>query len=184
MILLPRLSTEKSTQRLDILSSGSDKETIFSESLAREFFHDDKAFPVTGGNPIDFDTLLEFHRESHSIFASLPHKGQTNDFSSAFDLAFGQLLFQAFPDSTSELGVPEVWDYLTLLLLPDFAQARFPATDRGAKFRYQGGHRRHVFQRLWKRWKVLGGEIVLSGQLTEDDYQAILERKFFLERPE
>lgn len=182
-ILLPRLSAERGQQIRARLSQITDLSGAFERSAADELYQAPKAFPVTGGDPIAFGKLMEIREESIVLMSQLDAE-PSNKFNTKFDIAFGRLLFTHFQDSQSELGVPEVWDFLTLVILPDIALRRFSVADKAGQSRITGGQRRHVFQRLWKRWKVFGEKIVLTGKLTEDDYQALLERQFFLERPE
>ncbi|MGO1850552.1 hypothetical protein [Microbacterium sp.] len=74
--------------------------------------------------------------------------------------------------------------------MPDLAVKRLhigtePVTaSSSAVKRITGGDRRHIFQKLWKRWQAFGPEVVESGRLTEDDYVATLERNITLERGE
>ncbi|WP_198392398.1 hypothetical protein [Brevibacterium yomogidense] len=95
----------------------------------------------------------------------------------AFDLRVGRILFNESQGSEGEFGSAQVWDFLTLIVLPDLALERFPPSGRGGVARLTGGNRRHVFQRLWRRWNVFGEDIVEAQELTEDDYVALLERR-------
>ncbi|MGP5045544.1 hypothetical protein ACTXJR_16230 [Glutamicibacter ardleyensis] len=105
------------------------------------------------------------------------------DFNSAFDVAIGRQIEALGKVAGSEFGIPSVWDFLTLVLLPDLAVQRFTlSTDdetekRSVRSRLSGGDRRHVLQRLWKRRVVFGAQIVDLRMLTEDDYGSLLERR-------
>ena len=65
----------------------------------------------------------------------------------------------------------DVWSYLTLRVLPDFAHWRWPDN---AEERFLGGAERSCFQRLWQRAYILGPD--LAGDLQEDEAVNIFER--------
>jgi len=65
----------------------------------------------------------------------------------------------------------DVWSYLTLRVLPDFALWRWPDN---AEERFLGGAERSCFQRLWQRAYILGPN--LAGDLQEDEAVNIFER--------
>jgi len=65
----------------------------------------------------------------------------------------------------------QVWSYLTIRVLPDFALWRWP---NNAPERYFGNPERNAFQRLWHRGFILGPE--LGSELQEDEAIKIFER--------
>lgn len=65
----------------------------------------------------------------------------------------------------------DVWSYLTLRVLPDFALWRWPDN---AEERFLGGAERSAFQRLWQRAYILGPD--LASDLQEDEAVNIFER--------
>jgi hypothetical protein len=72
---------------------------------------------------------------------------------------------------------PEVWSFLTLVVLPDVALWRFP----GARHERLTGGTRNVFQRLWRRGSYLAvagsaPDRELLVRLSEDAFTAIFER--------
>lgn len=139
------------------------------------------SFPATGGRRTSENELLDLREES--LKAVEFSEGSSALSTSQFDLRLGRVLYRRSIGSTGEFGNARVWDFLTLILLPDIASARFPGTTSNLGARFTGGNRRHVLQRLWRRWKVFGDVVVESGQLTEDDYVALLERRITSERP-
>lgn len=139
------------------------------------------AFPATGGRRTNENELLNLREDCLNAvdFAN----GSSSLTTSQFDLRLGRVLYKRSIGSTGEFGNARAWDFLTLILLPDIASTRFPGTTSNLGARFVGGNRRHVLQRLWRRWKVFGDEVVESGRLTEDDYVALLERRLTSERP-
>lgn len=159
----------------------------FDEVALDEALQDSRAFPPTGGARITSSGLL--HLRQRLMTASAPTgTGASPELYASFDLVIGRELDHAGRDTHGDFGDPRVWDFLTLVLVPDLAARRLgtmvaPQNENTSVLkRLTGGDRRHVFQKLWKRWRVFGAEIVESGRLTEDDYVATLERRITLER--
>lgn len=74
----------------------------------------------------------------------------------------------------AEAANPEIWNFLTLVLLPDVAKWRYPNPSNIVDYsRWLGGHR-NVFRKLWWREVTLGKE--LNGELGEDEAVGIMER--------
>lgn len=176
--LLPRLSPAVSKQiRTEMLVLGR-AEMRFEPHRFREILKSGVEVPPSGGRLVDADALLAF-RDSLVEAA----RGVGGD-AQLFDLQVGRALWTHSQAIRGEFGVPEVWDLITLVLVPDLATRRFsPHSRELIKTRFTGGSRRHVLQRLWKRWAVFGPEIVQSAKLTEDDYGNLMERRLTSERP-
>lgn len=180
--IFPRLETGRAIEsRVRLLESPRPTDQVFSDDMLESAFEAPNVFPATGGKRVSLDELLEL-RSTCQDETSLLDGLRTRDFGARFDLRIGGALYRATSPSRGEMGNPRVWDFLTLVLLPDLALKRFSADSKDARTRLTGGHRRHVFQRLWKRWQVFGEELVLSSELTEDDYGVLLERNFTLAR--
>lgn len=171
--LYPRLPAERaSILRKRLLDSPI--QATFDPALLEELVADSKAFPPTGGTALTVSDLLRFRDHCKESLTSALSLGSWSP--SQFDLEMGRALYEQSSGSPGEFGNAQVWDFLTLVLLPDLAMTRFPMDAKGAASRLIGGNRRHVFQRLWRRWQVFGREVVESEFLTEDDYGALLER--------
>lgn len=170
--LYPRLSAERASTQRGLLLAGDE---AFDLSLLEESLTDASAFPPTGGQRVTAEDLHRL-RERCTAELSLPWTGGVRT-DQEFDLRLGSLLHEESEGSAGEFGNAQVWDFLTLVLLPDLALERFPRGRTGVAARLTGGNRRHVFQRLWRRWNVFGRDIVEAQELTEDDYVALLERR-------
>lgn len=182
---LPRLDFRDANRIRDGLLSKR-RSSAFDQSLFEECLLNPKAFPATGAVRIQESELLNF-RES-CIVAVDKVKESNADFNSAFDIVVGREIENLGKVAGSELGISAVWDFLTLVLLPDLAIQRFTLSKddesdkRSVRSRLSGGDRRHVLQRLWKRRVVFGAQIVDFQMLTEDDYGSLLERRLTHER--
>lgn len=182
--LLPRLETgEANKLRREILQSTTQPK--FSRTLLEASMESPKAFPATGGTRTSESELIDFRQ---SCIQELEQaRREISDFNMAFDLALGRRIHILGKSAEGELGVAQVWDFLTLVILPDLAFQRINSTssglnkNEGPRSRLTGGDRRHLFQRLWKRRTVFGAEITEGLDLTEDDYGSMLERRLTLE---
>lgn len=180
-VLYPRVDAKDAHRLQSEFISRLDAKIEFSDSDLDAALSSPRAFPPTGGRRISEAELRDLRR---SCLDGLADASASNDVAktSSFDLAVGRVLHQAGKQSFGEFGDPYVWDFLTLILLPDLAAKRLAmgssSVGSGSSLakRVTGGDRRHVFQRLWKRWLIFGPDIVESGKLTEDDYVATIER--------
>lgn len=176
--LYPRLSAERASAQRGLLLAEA---TAFDRSLLEESLADASAFPPTGGQRVTEDDLHRLRERCTSELSAPWTDGVRTD--QEIDLRLGRVLHEESQGSTGEFGNAQVWDFLTLVLLPDLALERFPRGRAGAVARLTGGNRRHVFQRLWRRWNVFGTDIVEAQELTEDDYVALLERRLTGQNP-
>lgn len=186
-VLFPRLeSVIASEKRRDLLEGGS-RAAYVNESELADLLARPRAFPPTGGRAIALDELIQFRAQCNQVLEDSSSLS-SREFNKVVDLELGRLLFTLGQYSIGEFGQPQVWDFLTLALLPDVAIRRISSDDGSERTsdrsfdKLTGGSRRHVLQRLWKRWLVFGAETVCSQQLTEDDYGGMLERRLTLER--
>lgn len=180
-VLYPRVEAKDVHRLQSEFISRLDAKAEFSDSDFDAALSSPRAFPPTGGRRISEAELRDLRRSCHDALADgSDSNGGVK--TSSFDIAVGRVLHQAGKQSFGEFGDPYVWDFLTLILLPDLAAKRLAmgsaSVGSGSSLakRVTGGDRRHVFQRLWKRWLIFGPEIVESGKLTEDDYVATIER--------
>lgn len=99
-----------------------------------------------------------------------------------FDRRAGKFLYNAMDILPAEAAVDEVWNFITLFVLPDVAMWRYP--NRGPRGkgpkpdfdRWLGTHR-NVFRKTWWRMAMLGAP--LNDQIGEDEAVAIMERPTF-----
>lgn len=180
-VLYPRIDADAVHQiRTDFVQS-FESGIEFRDTLLDDGLNSPRAFPPTGGARMSEADLRELRQ---LCIDSVNHASADSELpmTASFDLAIGKVLYQAGERSIGEFGDPHVWDFLTLILLPDLAARRLSmgsaSAAKGHSFqkRITGGDRRHVFQRLWKRWLIFGPEVVRAGELTEDDYGVTIER--------
>ena len=88
--------------------------------------------------------------------ADLSRSGRESD--RRFDIVVGRALDHWFSvEGRSQAARPEVWAFLTIIVLPDLAVARFPADSAGrlSQERFLRG-RRNVFARAYQRAWIFG----------------------------
>lgn len=91
-----------------------------------------------------------------------------------FDQPASDILYQEMELIPAEAANQEIWNFLTLILLPDIAAWRYPNTQKKLDFERWLGTERNVFRKLWWREATLGKE--LNGLIGEDEAVGIMER--------
>lgn len=121
--------------------------------------------------------LREMHRSLKQVLDAIPEGGRDAD--RKFDAAAGRFLVDWFEtDGRGQASNPEIWPYLTILVMPDLAVRRF-GPDRSGKLpqdRYLSG-RRNIFYRAYLRSWILG-ELLADPDLPlyEDDLVGLVDR--------
>lgn len=174
--LYPRLA------RSDVDSEiGRLERTLASGGVAQPFpdggHHPGAIFPADG-TPIPPQRLRELHDTVAEAVAHAAIRTRA-DRDRQFDTAAGNALASWFEvEGRSQASHPEIWPYLTLVVLPDLAVERFgpDAQGRLPHDRFRSG-RRNVFQRLYLRSWILGD---LLGDpdfpLYEDELVGLIDR--------
>lgn len=185
--LEPRLSSNDARRlREELIDSGS--QSAFRPELLTEMLARPRVFPPTGGVQADQADLMELRELCLEADGTARASA---DPTAIWDLEVGRVLYDYAKGRAGEFGSPAVWDFLTLVLLPDIVAFRLDPSSSASKgpsrssvtARLTGGNRRHVLQRLWRRWHVFGSDLVLGRGLLEDDYVALLERGVTSDRP-
>jgi len=96
----------------------------------------------------------------------------------AFDQDLSRQLVDLMGIAPADATRREVWNFISLRVLPDVTAWRFPARSKDGKhtatLERWLGHPRNAYRRLWVRGYALGPE--LAGALIEDNYVNIFER--------
>lgn len=93
---------------------------------------------------------------------------------SDFDRALGNILFCQLSITPTEAGHEEIWNYLTLRVLPDIARWRYQNEGKKKDYERWLGTARNVLAKTWWRRYTLGQE--LNALIGEDEAVAIMER--------
>lgn len=186
MRMLPRLARENYPDAYARFK----EDPTFDEDQLLKYFGKSTAFPATGFPRVTREELMKLREKLIWMMNPPPDASEfvalnvELDEKQKIDFIFGLWLSEISPEyPRADLGDPHVWDFITLILLPDYASRRFPVTAPQGRFR--GGDRRHVFQRIWHRHVVFGKDFMLQKafRLGEDTFGAILERKVMRLRP-
>lgn len=182
-ILQPRLDSSRAAIMRELIAENL-ATARFDESVFREHLNAPRVFQSTGGRPVLDGELMALRQNCLAVLEATG-SGSQKDSGVELDLALGKLIYDYSLGSRGEFGKGAVWDFLALVLLPDVVALRIGqvSSPQAVRARLTGGNRRHVLQRLWRRWAVFGPEIVERRALTEDDYVALLERRLTSERP-
>ena len=132
---------------------------------------------ATGGVPVDASRLSQIRQGIRLIAIDKGYPDHREI--GIFDSECSRYLCESAAIPEPEALRDEVWNFLTLVLMPDIAVWRFPGR---ARERMLSGVR-NTFQRLWLRGRLIaqGGEChesdwELIGELTEDAFVALIER--------
>ena len=122
------------------------------------------------------ESLIQLRLDLLSIATELGFPDEsTRDTRRAFDQRAAPVLdgknMDLIPAEAADRGV---WNFLTLILLPDIAKWRYPNPNKDPRYNRWLGDARNVFRKLWWRQVVLGTE--LNSVLGEDEAVAIMER--------
>lgn len=173
--IYPQISREDAVAALteleQLVSSGASPRPLI------DGLHPRTSFNQFGGVPVDERRLNELRSRLIDALAGVPSGGREGD--RRFDIVVGSFLADWFgEDGRSQASNPEIWPYLTILVLPDLAVRRF-APDRTGKLprdRYLSG-RRNVFYRAYLRSWILG-DLLMDPDLPlyEDDLVGLVDR--------
>lgn len=175
-VLYPRLS------RSDISSEiGRLERTLSAGGVAQAFpdggHHAGAIFPPAGV-PVPVARLRELHAITFDAVHELSVRRRA-DRDRLFDVTVGNLLASWFEqDGRGQAAHPDIWPYITLVVLPDIAVQRFgpDTTGKLPHDRFAAG-RRNVFQRLYLRSWILG-DLLSDPELPlfEDELVGLVDR--------
>jgi len=130
---------------------------------------------ATAAVTVSEEQLNEFRKQVMEVafdlgFPANLNKNRARD----LDQRVSAILFQNLDLVPAEAANKEVWNFLTLVVLPDIAKWRYPNETKKPDYdRWLGGDR-NVVRKLWWREAVLGHE--LNSQIGEDEAVGIMER--------
>ncbi|MGV9193626.1 hypothetical protein ACQ143_04720 [Microbacterium sp. MC2] len=175
-IVYPRLSRSDVASEIDRL-----ERTMRSGGVAQAFpdggHHPGAIFPAVGV-PVAVARLRELHAIAFDSVRALDARRRA-DRDRLFDITVGNVLASWFEDDgRSQAAHPDIWPYITLVVLPDLAVQRF-GPDASGKLphdRFAAG-RRNVFQRLYLRSWILG-DLLSDPELPlfEDELVGLVDR--------
>lgn len=155
-LLYPRLLKSRANE---IMSEHKDLDV--AELIGRWSAADDSAvYIATGGARATTGTLTDLREQIVALAVSFGYPDvPATDQSIAFDVGVAECLHRSMHLAPAEAASSDVWAFLSLVLMPDVAQWRFPgppASDRAYRERILGSRLdRHVFGRLWWRAQLV-----------------------------
>lgn len=170
-IYYPRLTQKASIQviRRMLNSTVPELSKLASISHEKQFFYDQS-------KSIDLAELGKLRDELIEIAQGVgfPNTALSDKDKSKFDSLSAKVLYDRLNLLLVEAAADEVWNFFTMVVLPDLAKWRFPNTRNALTYERWLGTDRNVFRKLWWREATLGWE--LSSRLGEDQVVAIMER--------
>ncbi|MDO5076534.1 hypothetical protein [Corynebacterium sp.] len=159
------------------------RQTI-SKSIARLQENNDVAHPLAHfdgicSNPVQDEYLLKLRDGVRQIAHKHGYpKGGDKQSVTVFDYEVGNYLYEHMHMLPTQAADELVWNYFTLVLLPDVAKWRYPNRERNPEYyAWLGQSRRNVFRRAWWRSFTFGSDI--NAVLSDNECSAILDRTTF-----
>ncbi|MGN7246803.1 hypothetical protein ACTHQ1_03620 [Janibacter anophelis] len=177
--LYPRLPFGAAAERLEELRLAREDGVPLQDFVA--FRHPKAVWAATGGSTCSESELERLRAalletlEPNDLADRIPRNRQVK-----VDLAMGRALSSKMEVNPADAGHDEVWSFLTLVVLPDVAAARFPDLHHERMF----GTHRNTFRRLWVRDRAIGDLMEGSANpLGEDEMVGIFERSELSRNP-
>jgi len=178
VFIYPRLRKADALDELTRLEA-----TLASGAAPRAFpdgvHHPKAVFPNRDGVPVHVNRLQELRSRVVAALSGLGDSSRQSD--RRFDQIVGDVLNRWFEDEGRSIAShPDVWPYLTIIVLPDFATRRFgPRPDGKLPRERYLADRRNVFYRAYLRAWVLGPMLNDPDlELYEDELVGIVDRSF------
>lgn len=181
--LYPRLFPRDAEKELRKLERAVARGRDLSRPVFRSNLHPQADWPATGGVPVPGDHLHQLRDRLEECVGTSPcsdHQSRRR-----FDVEAGLALHGWFDsDGPANAADPDMWPFLTLVVLPDFALLRFPPNSETSglpRDRFLAG-RRNVFYRAYLRARVLG-EFLRDPdiELFEDDLVGLIDRNLSMD---
>lgn len=144
-------------------------------SQVADFNHPQAYYYPTAADFVSEDELRQFRAEVMTIADELgfPEKLGSNE-ARELDQRLSGLLYENLKLVPAEAGNPEIWNFLSLVVLPDITKWRYPNEKKVLDYNRWLGGDRNVLRKLWWREATLGHE--LNSKIGEDEAVAIMER--------
>lgn len=166
----PKINSAAAT---GLISRMLDKQPEELSKLAAED-HPQKYYYETASHFVEREELRNLRSNLMALAKECGFPARKQNSLRDFDQRASKILGQQLDLIPSEAAAPEVWSFLTLVLLPDLAAWRFPNTAQKLSYARWIGGDRNTFARLWWRDATLGYE--LASFLGEDEAVGIMER--------
>lgn len=165
----PRLATDDATQLvLELLDLPAGSRYQHAQSYCG------RATKSPTASRYAAESHLRLVREQVISHASGYGFGVADRPASGYDKGLPSLLGKTLELSAVEAARVDVWNYLTLVVLPDVALWRWPNVKRDPAYERLIGKPRNAFRRHWRRQQLFGS--VLAQSLLEDEHVQLAER--------
>lgn len=149
--------------------------TVADASKMAAVNHPDAYHYSTASVQVSEETLREFRREVMQIADDLNFPQPLNkNRARELDQRLSQALFNKLDLIPAEAANSDVWNFLSLVILPDISKWRYPNEKKILDYNRWLGGDRNVIRKLWWREATLGHD--LNSRLGEDEAVGIMER--------
>jgi len=170
MYVWPRLPASSARQLLTEMST-TDPVTLRATATVT---HPEAAPVAVGGTPVPVELVKSTQRCIRELADGLGFPRELpRPAVASFDQPATRLLHDSMQIIPADAASEEVWNFVSLVLLPEVAVWRFPARADDRIL----GRPRNVFRRLWWRAETVGSDLIdVPGGLGEDELVNIMER--------
>lgn len=146
-----------------------------------EVTHAAAAPAPVGGTPVERSTIESVQAGLRDLADSLGFPDALGrQRAAAFDQPATRILHEQMQIVPADAASTEVWNFVSLVVLPDIAVWRFPSRAENRIL----GHPRNTFRRLWWRGEVVGPDLIdAPAGLGEDELVNIMERPTLAANP-
>ena len=109
-------------------------------------------------------------------------KGSTVEHSE-FDAVLAKKILELIPMGLYEATNADIWSYLTIFVVPDIANWRYPNSSKSSSYDRHLGTYRNVFRKIWIRQYFAGSAADISAEIGEDQSVSIFERTAVISNP-
>lgn len=173
-LIYPRLPFSAAEQRVAELSELMRESGLSAVKQLVGIEHPRAAPVATGGRLVSTAHLLAVRDLTVKRLEPWLSKGEVGrSQASDFDAALGAVLHETLEIVPADAAHAETWNFLSLVVFPDVAVARFPALHRDRLL----GTQRNALRRAWLRQEVLGDLMQMQDRgLGEDELVGLFER--------
>ena len=146
-----------------------------NKSLAKfddphEFIDFGKAIPkATGGVPVSRERLQNLRSKVQEALSGIEGESHIGTWSEEYDRRLGKVLWDHLDMIPGDSGSAEVWNFLSLVVLPNACNARYPFADQDDAARHIGPIRRAYLKNLWVRRRIFGEKFDQGSDIFTDD---------------
>lgn len=124
---------------------------------------------ATGGVPASAAHLQKLRARVYENLSTMDVGLSGNAWAEEYDRRLGKALWENLEMIPGDSGSPEVWNFLSLVVLPNTCNARYSITDEANLHRHIGEIRRVYLKNLWVRRRIYKTRLDVGISVFSDD---------------